>query len=83
MLPEELANNPITYPSEEVLANTETFISLPDEINAAMDTAWSDMKSYDESGGGWVIPVFLLLAIAMTCFNIWRRRVRKKRKELY
>lgn len=83
MLPEELANNPIAYPSEEVLANTETFISLPDEINAAMDTAWSDMKSYDESGGGWVIPVFLLLAIAMTCFNIWRRRARKKRKELY
>ena len=83
MLPEELANNPIAYPSEEVLANTETFISLPDEINAAMDTAWSDMKSYDESGGGWVIPVFLLLANAMTCFNIWRRRVRKKRKELY
>ena len=83
MLPEELANSPIAYPSEEVLKNTETFEALPDEINAAMDTAWSDMKSYDESGGGWVIPVFMLLAIALTCFNVWRRRARKKRKELY
>ena len=83
MLPEEVANSPIAYPSAEVLANTETFISLSDEVNAAMDTAWSDMKSYDESGGGWVIPVFMLLAIALTCFNIWRRRARKKRRELY
>ena len=83
MLPEELSNSPIAYPSEEVLKNTETFEALPDEINAAMDTAWSDMKSYDESGGGGVIPVFMLLAIALTCFNVWRRRARKKRKELY
>lgn len=83
MLPEEVANSPIAYPSAEVLANTETFIALSDEVNAAMDTAWSDMKSYDESGGGWVIPVFMLLAIALTCFNIWRRRARKKRRELY
>lgn len=83
MLPEELANNPIAYPSAEVLANTEAFTVLPDEINAAMDAAWSDMKSYDEEGGGWVVPVFLILALAMTCFNVWRRRRRKKRREMY
>ena len=83
MLPEELANNPIAYPSAEVLANTEAFTVLPDEINAAMDAAWSDMKSYDEEGGGWVVPVFLILALAMTCFNVWRHRRRKKRREMY
>ena len=83
MLPEELANNPIAYLSAEVLANTEAFTVLPDEINAAMDAAWSDMKSYDEEGGGWVVPVFLILALAMTCFNVWRRRRRKKRREMY
>lgn len=83
LLPEELANSPIAYPSAEVLANTETFEALPDEINAAMDRAWSDMKSYDEGGGGWMIPVLLVLAIALSAFNVWHRRAKRKRKELY
>lgn len=83
LLPEELANSPIAYPSAEVLANTETFEALPDEINAAMDRAWSDMKSYDEGGSGWVVPVFLLLAVALSAFNIWRRRAKRRRREMY
>ncbi len=44
-LPEEIRNNPIAYPSEEVLANTETFTVLSDELNAYMDKAWSDMRT--------------------------------------
>ena len=46
---------------------------LPEEINAAMDRAWSDMKSYDENGSGWVVPVFLVSAMGLAAFNIWRR----------
>lgn len=82
-LPEELANSPIAYPSAAVLANTETFEALPEEINAAMDRAWSDMKSYDENGSGWVVPVFLVSAMGLAAFNIWRRRAKRRRKEMY
>ena len=35
-------------------------MTLPDDINAEMDAKWSEMKSYDESGSGWLIVVFLL-----------------------
>ena len=51
--------------------------------NSAMDMAWSQMKSFDDTGNQWLVPVFLLVAIAMTVFNVWRRRARKKRRQMY
>lgn len=80
-LPPELKNSPIAYPDAEVLGNTETFAVLPDEINAAMDKTWSDIRSFDENGSGWVIPVFLILAVLLEIFIFWRRSVRKKRSQ--
>ena len=41
-----------------------------------------EMKSYDESGSGWLIVVFLLGAIAISGFNIWRK-MRKKVRDNY
>ena len=58
------------------------FVTLPDDINAEMDAKWSEMKSYDESGSGWLIVVFLLGAIAISGFNIWRK-MRKKVRDDY
>lgn len=79
MLPEEMRDSEIMYPADEVLANTQVYSTLPDEINAAMDTAWSQMKSYDEGGSAWVMPVFLLMAVAIIILQNWRKH--KKRKQ--
>lgn len=80
-LPPELKNSPIAYPSAQVLKNTETFMVLPDEINAAMDKTWSDIRSFDENGSGWVIPVFLVIAVLLEILIFWRRSVRKRRSQ--
>ena len=80
-LDDEMKYSPIAYPSDEVMANTEVFVTLPDEINSAMDMAWSDMKSYDEGGSGWMVPVLLVLALALTGFNIWRRMRKNLRND--
>ena len=40
------------------------------------------MKSYEEGGSGWMIVVFLLAAVALSCFNIWRK-LRKKSRDNY
>ena len=53
-----------------------------DDINAAMDAQWSEMKSYEEGGSGWMVVVLLLLAIAISAFNIWRK-LRKKSRDNY
>lgn len=78
-LDEEYRNSPIAYPSEEVLANTEVFEVLPPEVNGAMDRAWSDIKSYSEKGTGWIMPVFLAMAVALICWNFWRRHLKTQR----
>ena len=80
-LDDDMKYSPIAYPSDEVMANTEVFVTLPDEINSAMDMAWSDMKSYDEGGSGWMVPVLLVLALALTGFNIWRRMRKNLRND--
>ena len=81
-LPDDLKYSEVAYPSAEVLANTEVFTVLPDEINAAMDKAWSDMKSYSEGGSSWLIPVGLVVAVAVVVLLFWSRN-RKKQREDY
>ena len=78
-LDDDLKYSPIAYPSDEVMNKAEVFVTLPDDINAEMDAKWSEMKSYDESGSGWLIVVFLLGAIAISGFNIWRKMSKKVR----
>ncbi len=81
-LPDDLKYSEVAYPSEEVLANTEVFTVLPDDINAAMDKAWSDMKSYSEGGSSWLIPVALVVAVAVIVLLFWSRN-RKQQREDY
>ena len=81
LLPDELKNSPIMYPPEEVLANTETFNVLPDDLSAAMDAAWSEVKSFDEAGNSWLIPVVLVVAVILVVVVVWRKSVKKKRND--
>ena len=82
LLDDEIKYSPIAYPDEEVMSKAEVFVTLPDEINAEMDSQWSQIKSYDESGGSWMVIIFLLGAVALSGFNIWRK-LRKKMRDNY
>ena len=81
-LDDELKYNEIAYPGDDVMGKAEVFTTLPDEINAALDAQWSEMKSYEEGGSGWMVVVLLLLALAISFFNIWRK-LRKKARDDY
>lgn len=78
-LDDELKFSEIAYPDESVLEKAEVFTTLDDEVNARMDAGWSEMKSYDESGSGWLVVVFLIVAILLAGFNIWRKMRRNMR----
>ncbi|MBR4035773.1 MAG: ABC transporter substrate-binding protein [Oscillospiraceae bacterium] len=81
-LDEELKNNPVAYPSEDALENTEVFTTLDDEISKAMDTAWSDIRSFNQASNDLFVPtVFLILVIATVAINVIRSRRIKKRIE--
>lgn len=83
LLPAELRDSELMYPDPELIERSEYPSVISDELNSAMDMAWSKMKSFDDTGNQWLVPVFLLVAIAMTVFNVWRRRARKKRRQMY
>lgn len=40
----EVANNPIFYPSDDMLKNTEVFSTLPDDINKLLSDLWIQLK---------------------------------------
>lgn len=40
----EVANNPVFYPNESVLKNTEVFVTLPQDTNRLMDSLWIKLK---------------------------------------
>ena len=79
-LDDELKYSEIAYPGDDVMGKAEVFTTLPDEINAALDAQWSEMKSYEEGGSGWMVVVLLSLVISF--FNIWRK-LRKKARDDY
>ena len=83
LLDDEVKNNPIAYPSDEILENTETFLSLPDDANRLMDKLWTDIMSTNEGANQWIIPVFLVLCIVASIVINVVRRIRKKREEMY
>lgn len=75
---EETVNDPVHYPSSEVLENTEVFTDLPDETASTLDTLWAEVKM---GGPGStytliaIIAVFLLIYIGII---IHKRRKRKR-----
>ena len=58
------------------------FTALSDDVNSELDVKWSEMKSYDEGGSGYLFLMLLLAMLALACFNIWRK-LRKKSRNQY
>ena len=82
VLDEELKYSEIAYPSEEIAAKEQVFTALSDEVNSELDMKWSEMKSYNEGGSGYLFLLLLLAMLALACFNIWRK-VRRKSRNMY
>lgn len=82
VLDEELKFSEIAYPSEEIAAKEQVFTALSDEVNSELDMKWSEMKSYNEGGSGYLFLLLLLAMLALACFNIWRK-VRRKNRNMY
>lgn len=60
-LGEDVLNDGISYPSEEVIANSESFVNLPTDINRYIDELWVDIRA-SGSSSVWEL-VFLIVVI--------------------
>ncbi len=82
LLDAALRDNELMYPDEAMLARCETMAVLPEALNSAMDKAWSDVRSYDASGGGWVMPLLLAAMLALSAIGYWRKAARRRKNQL-
>ena len=84
MLDEEVQNDPISYPSNDYIANNTTvFVNLSDEASRQMQTLWTEMKSAEaENTNQWIVPVFLAVCI-LAIIGILIRRYIKNKKDIF
>ena len=71
MLDEEVLNDGISYPSQEILDKCESFVNLPDELNRYMDELWVDIRA---SGSSSVIELIFLLDVYKRQSTSWTSR---------
>lgn len=81
MLDEEVQNDPISYPDEELIAErTTVFVNLSDEANKLMQDLWTEMKSAeDETTNKWLVPIFLIFCLATIIVVLIRRHIKSKK----
>ncbi len=79
---DEIKSNPLRCPPDEYLnEKTEVFINLSDDTNAYTQELWNQIK-IEKSKSPWLVPAFLLIAIALTIFlNV--RRSRKRKQDIF
>ena len=77
LLDEEVRNDPILYPPQEILDNSEMYINLSDEANLMLDQLWTEVKASHKNILTWgILPVMTIAAIV-----IGKRQYRKNREK--
>lgn len=79
LLDPEIGENPNFYPPEEVLENTEVFLTLPAETGALMDELWMKVKLADPWWGVCTVVVGLVAVLCLVLYAVtwWKKRKRK------
>ena len=78
LLDEELIENEIAYPDEELIASLDAFLTLPSEASTLTDELWTDIMA---QGSSSVILQASLLAGAVLIFIIFKvvsKRIKRK-----
>lgn len=84
LLPNDMKNSEIAYPSAETLERFESFIDLPTEANEFMIRSWNDIlvgTNEDNWQSGALTTVAIIVGLALIILIILMR-VRKKRKNI-
>lgn len=83
LLEQEVRENPVAYPADEVLDKAEAFLYLPQSVNDLYDKLWTDTLSTDQRYNAWFIPILLLVCVAASITITVVRSVKKRRQSGY
>ena len=83
LMDEEMVANPVAYPSDEILENSETFRNLSDTTNKLLDDLWIEVRVGTLTAGFWVAVAILAVGITALClFSMWRKKKRMDARKL-
>ena len=72
LLPEEVTSNPIYYPPQEIIDNSEVFVDLPEETALQLDALWAEVKMGGPGDSATLILTlggFLLLYLVIVVYK--------------
>lgn len=75
---EEMVNDPMHYPSEEILAKTEAFTDLPENISKLVDKLWAEVKMGGPGDSAVLVAIILGFFAVYLAIIIYKRRKRKR-----
>lgn len=77
-LDEEIVENPIFYPGDNILENTEVFTNLPEETSLYMDRLWAEVKM-GGPGESFVLVLIILAFLGVyIAIAVYKKKKRKK-----
>ncbi|MCI9278308.1 MAG: spermidine/putrescine ABC transporter substrate-binding protein [Lachnospiraceae bacterium] len=77
---QEMVENPIYYPDEEILARTQVFVNLPESTSKLVDRLWAEAKMGGPGESAVLIVIILGFLGMYVGILIYKRR--KRRREL-
>ncbi len=78
LLPDDIRNNKLIYPSEDILENSEVLLSLPYNTTELMNSLWDDMfLGKNIKGFKYITPMILMLTVIISFIIV---NITKKRK---
>ena len=77
-LSEEVIDNPIFYPDEEIMDNTEVFVNLPQDTSMLIDTLWAEVKMGGPGQSATLVAIILGFLAVYIGIVIYKKQKRKR-----
>ena len=74
---EEVVEDPIRYPGEEILSKTEVFVNLPEEVSLQMDRLWAEVKMGGPGESIVLVAIIFGFLAVYIIIVLYKRRKRK------
>lgn len=78
LLPEDVRNNPIVYPPESIVRNSETYADLPEDTSLLVDTLWAQVKMGGAGQTATLIAVLMGFVLVYAGIVVYKRVKRKR-----
>ncbi len=83
LLDEELVENEIAYPDDELISSLDAFLTLPKETSALTDRLWTDIMAQGSDSVIFQTIFLVVVVIIYVIYKLFNNYIKKKRMSYY